>query len=339
MSTRDAAMLILAPLSGESLSRLRETAHRLHIVQYPASGADVTDDLWRRTEVLYTAHFLPRAEQVPTLRWIQLYSAGVDGVLEHPLFNTSVIITTTSGIHPVPIAEFVFGSVLTWSRRLTAVRADQQRRYWPSTDEKDVRLMPTELWGMTIGIVGYGSIGRQVARVAAGFGMRILAMQRGDDRRERGFYFPGTGDAEGALPAKYYPLTELRDLLRESDLVVIALPLTPETRGLFDERAFQSMKRSAYLVNVARGSICDEGALARALREGRIAGAALDVFEQEPLPPDHPFWAMPNVLVSPHISGISPRYAERAGLIFEENVRRYCSSEPLYNQVNKEHRY
>ena len=339
MSAGDAAMLILAPLPAESLSRLRETAPDLHIVHHSTPAPDVTDDLWRRTEVLYTANILPRVEQAPMLRWIQLYSAGVDRILDHPLFTTSVIITTASGVHPVPIAESVFGSILTWSRRLTSIRADQHRQYWPSTHEKEAALMPIELWGTTIGIVGYGSIGRQVARVAAGFGMRILAMQRGVDHRERGFHFPDTGDAEGGLPDHYYELAALDDLLHESDVVVITLPLTPETRGLFDQRAFHSMKRSAFLVNVARGSICDEAALVRALREGWIAGAALDVFEEEPLKPGHPLWTMPNVLVSPHISGLSPQYAERASLIFEENVRRYRTGDPLHNQVNKEHRY
>ncbi len=128
-------------------------------------------------------------------------------------------------------------------------------------------------------------------------------------------------------------------MLGACDVVVVAVPLTPQTRGLFDDAAFATMRRSAFLINCARGAICDETALVRALEQQRIGGAALDVFAQEPLPSDHPLWRLPNVILSPHISGLSAQYAERAALIFEENVRRYLADQPLVNIVDKARGY
>jgi len=192
-----------------------------------------------------------------------------------------------------------------------------------------------ELRGKTISIVGYGSIGRQVARLAIAFGMRVLAMQRGTNHRDDGFLFPGIGDPEGYLPDRYYLPDQLHAMLSESDVVVIALPLTQKTRGLFNDSAFQVMKSSAFLVNIARGDICDESALVVALQEKQIAGAALDVFHQEPLSPDHPLWHFPNVFISPHTAGLTPHYDERAATIFEENLRRYLLGQPLFNVVDK----
>jgi phosphoglycerate dehydrogenase-like enzyme len=199
--------------------------------------------------------------------------------------------------------------------------------------------VPEELNGKTIGIVGYGSIGRHVARLADVFGMRVLAMKRNPQHADVGFQFTDVGDPEGALPDRYYTPHQLHALLSESDVVLIAVPLTPQTQELFDEAAFQAMKSTAFLVNIARGGVCKETALIDALKQQRIAGAALDVFHQEPLPPDHPLWHLPNTFISPHIAGLTPHYNERAATIFEENLRRYLAGEPLYNIVDKTEGY
>lgn len=341
-------VLMTTPFEPQWLPRLNALAPDLRIEYRPPANppfsraqqeAAISDDLWREVEVLCTFTTLPAPEQAPRLRWVQLYSAGVNHVVNHPLFQTPVVFTTASGIHAIPIAEYVMSVILAHHHQLPRVLDWQRRGEWPPDAERNTRFIPDELWGQTIGIVGYGSIGRQVARLARGFGMRVLALQRGEDHRDHGFFFPGVGDPEGTLPERYYGSGELGALLGDSDVVVITLPLTPATRGLFDEAAFRAMKPGAYLVNMARGPICDEAALVRALEEGWIAGAALDVFWREPLPPDHRLWRMPNVILSPHISGLTPHYDDRGAQIFEENLRRYLAGEPLYNLVDKTQGY
>src|SRR5581483_138588 len=162
---------------------------------------------------------------------------------------------------------------------------------------------------------------------------------RSAEHRDPGFVLPGVGDPGGTLPARYYAPGELHAMVGECDVVVIAAPLTAQTRGMFNGATFQAMRAQAFLVNIARGDICDEAALLRALREQRIAGAALDVFHQEPLPSGHPFWSLPNVFISPHSSGLSSLYDERAAAVFEENLRRYLAGEPFVNVVDKAQGY
>jgi phosphoglycerate dehydrogenase-like enzyme len=304
-------------------------------------AGEVPPALWRETEILYTSFAtpLPAPEQVPRLRWVQLYSAGPDQVLTHPLFAGEVVCTTTSGIHAVAIAEHVFTMLLAWFHRLPRLLEWQQRGAWPRPAQRSLLFTGEEIRGKTFGVVGYGSIGRELARLATAFGMRVLAMQRGADHRDPGFVLPGVGDPAGTLPARYYIPDEFHAMLGECDIVVIAAPLTAQTRGLFDDAAFGAMKTGAFLINIARGDICEEDALLRALQEQRLAGAALDVFHQEPLPPGHPLWNCPQVFISPHSSGLSTHYDERAGLVFLENLRRYLGAEPLLNIVDKAQGY
>jgi phosphoglycerate dehydrogenase-like enzyme len=334
--------LITAPFEEAWLERVRHIAPESSIVWHPHPVSDpIPDELWARVEILFTSFGtpLPAPSRVPRLRWVQLYSAGVDSVAEHPLFATEVVFTTTSGVHAICMGEFVLAVMLAWFHRLPAVFAWQRRAAWPDRGERVAHFGQDEAHGKTIGIVGYGSIGRHVARLASTFGMRVLAMQRGEDHADQGCSFPDVGDTEGRLPARYYAPGELHQMLAECDVVVIAAPLTPATRGLFDDAVFAAMRLGALLINCARGAICDEAALVRALERGRIAGAALDVFAAEPLPPDHPLWRLPNVILSPHISGLSARYAERAARIFEENLRRYRAGELLVNLVDKARGY
>jgi phosphoglycerate dehydrogenase-like enzyme len=195
------------------------------------------------------------------------------------------------------------------------------------------------LKGRRIAIVGYGSLGREVARLARAFGLRVLVMSRSQERRDRGYCVAGTGDPEGTLPERWYGPGQLPEMLAEADFVVVAAPLTEETRGLIGEVELRAMRPNAYLVNVARGEVVDEAALLRALRQGWIAGAGLDVFEREPLPPESELWDLPNVIISPHVSGFTPLYDERATDLFAENLRRYLAGEELLNLVDKEKGY
>ena len=254
------------------------------------------------------------------LRWIHTGTAGVASLLHPELVHSSIVLTNSAGIHAAPIAETVIGMMLHFARGLDhAARAQQHGEWRPDVYERrdsGVR----ELSDATLGIVGYGGIGREIARRARAFGMRVAALRRTpapDDISEM-----VTGD------------DALGRLLEMSDVIVLSVPATPETRGMIGRSELSRIRRDAVLINVARGSVVDEAALLDALRSGHLRGAALDVFETEPLPADSPFWQLPNVLITPHVSATSTRFWEReAGLILE-NVRRYRGGEDLINVVD-----
>jgi phosphoglycerate dehydrogenase-like enzyme len=169
--------------------------------------------------------------------------------------------------------------------------------------------------------------------------MQVLALRRLASRSKAGYSSERTGDVAGSIPTRFYTPDALHEMLSECDYVVVAVPLTPETVGLIGPAELKAMKSSAYLVNIARGSIVDEAALAQALEQGWIGGAGLDVFEQEPLPADSPLWALESLLISPHVAGFTPHYDERATALFAENLDRYLSGEPLLNLVDKARGY
>jgi phosphoglycerate dehydrogenase-like enzyme len=271
------------------------------------------------TQVVFTNPIIPSdiADRSPNLRWLQLTSAGVDRLLDSPLVRSGVTVTTASGIHAVTISEYVLGAMLAFAKGFTrAVRSQQESQWSPYG--------PQELEGQTVGIVGMGAIGSRVAELSHAFGMRVLAIRRSVDQRT-----PGEGPVDELLPTSDLPY-----LLGESDYVVLAMPLTPESTKLIGEAELRSMKQSAVLVNIARGAVIDEPVLIRAMKEHWIAGAALDVFEKEPLPSDSELWGLENVLLTPHISGGTPKYMERAVGLFCENLRRYLAGETLRNVVD-----
>lgn len=329
-------VLIVAPIGQEQIERLQHISPDVSIKK---ASSPVTDEEWREAEIALTVPWkLPTPEQVPHTRWLQLYSAGADRLFFSPLRDTDIMVTTTSGLHAINIAEYVLGMMQAWYRKLPQLLDWKQGKNW-GTDAERSTLYADELHGKTIGIVGYGSIGRQVARLARAYGMRVLAMQRGTNHKDTGFQFPDVGDTDGTLPQRYYTFDQLHDMLQECDVIVAAVPLTKETREMFNARAFQVMKENAFFVNIARGEICDENALIAALKDKQIAGAALDVFSQEPLPSRSPLWDLPNVLMSPHNSGPTPHYNERATDIFIANLQRYLAGETMYNLVDKQRGY
>lgn len=318
----------------ELLARLRAVSPRLLIEQHTVRGDEHLGDLYAEVEVLYTARALPQPEQAPRLRWVQLHFAGTDHLIHHPLFTrTDVAFTTVSGIHAPVIAEYVFASILAWRHQLPRLLAYQARAEWPQ--DRWEKFAVRELRGATLGIVGYGSLGREVARIGQAFGLRVLALKRGPRREDTGYTLSGLGDPDGRIPERFYQPHELRSMLAECDVVVLTVPLTEETRGLIGEAELRAMKPTAYLVNVARGEVVDEAALVRALEAGWIGGAGLDVFAQEPLPPASPLWRLPNVILSPHVSGFTAHYDEHAADLFAANLRRYLAGEPLLNLVDK----
>ncbi len=338
---RSVSVLCTLRFTDDQLAQLRGVSPRLVVTQEACHNADeVAAALAKHpdTEVLYTFDLPAGAlDLAPGLRWLQLHSAGADHILEHPLMQSEVVITTASGIHATPIAEYVFASISAFRWRVPMWTRCQRDGEWPS-DRWTLYARP-ELRGGTLGIVGYGSIGREVGRLGRAFGMRVLALRRSPGRAEAGYAVTQTGDREGVIPERFYPAEELHDMLAECDYVVVALPSTPDTYHFVGEAELRAMKANAYVVNIARGAIVDEAALIRALSDGWIAGAGLDVFEQEPLPADSPLWKLENVLISPHVAGYTPRYDERAVALFAHNLARYLDAEPLLNVLDKERGY
>jgi phosphoglycerate dehydrogenase-like enzyme len=249
------------------------------------------------------------------LQWVHAFTAGVDGFVALPgIRDRRVVLTRTVGAH-VALPDHVMALVLAFARRLHLDIRNQANRVWdrPAGIGQDVA-------GTVLGILGLGQIGKPLAARAAAFGMRVI----------------GTKRTPGPVPHLDLVLPPERtdELLREADYVVTLLPLTPETKGRMGEREFRLMKPGAFFINVSRGPIVQETALIRALREGWIAGAGLDVFDTEPLPGDHPLYEFPQVIITPHVSGITPKFFERIAAVMAENIRRYVKGEPLANVID-----
>lgn len=256
------------------------------------------------------------ADVAPRLKWIQLTSAGADRLLNSGFIEDGVTVTTVSGLHATPIGEYILTAILMWTKGSAQAMRAQLKHEW-------TRFAPRELHGKTVGIVGAGHIGAEAARLAKAFGCRVIGTKRST-----------TAETSEPYADLIVPPGELHRLLGESDFVVLSVPLTPETRGMIGEKELRAMKPGAVIVNIARGPVIVEAVLIQALREGWIAGAALDVFDQEPLPADSPLWEMENVILTPHISGGTEIYNERAVEIFAGNLRRYLAGEPLENVVD-----
>lgn len=332
-------VLVTMSFPEELLEQVRAVSPQVHLSYAPLKGGEALPaSTVADTEVLYTGEVLPQPEEAPQLRWVQFHSAGIDHVHGHPLLNSDVVFTTVSGIHAVTMGEYVMATILAWAHRVPRMLMYQKRAIWPGG--RWSKFVPQELRGATIGILGYGSIGREVARLARAFGMRVLATKR-DPRHmtDEGYRIEGAGDPTGDLPDRVYPAAATKSMLPECDYVVVCAPLVQATYHMIDEAALRAMKPTAFLVNVSRGKLVNEGALIEALEKGRIAGAGLDVFEGEPLASDSPLWAMDNVIISPHVAGFTPHYDRRAIDLFTRNLRRYLEGRPLLNTVNSEREY
>jgi phosphoglycerate dehydrogenase-like enzyme len=261
----------------------------------------------------------PAWDRAGDLRWIQAASAGVDGLLFPDLVRSHVVVTNARGVFDRAMAEYVLALLLAFAKGLVGVIDRQRRKEWRPRDTEG-------LAGKRVVIVGVGPIGRAVGGACAGLGMTV----RGVGTTARG------GDD---VFRTVYGVDELAEACGWADYVVGVLPNTVGTRGIFDAEVFAAMKPSARFVNVGRGSTVDEPALIEALREGRIAGAAIDVFEREPLPPESPLWELPTAIVSPHMSGDFAGWREALVELFVENLERYLTGRPLKNVVDKERGY
>ena len=273
-------------------------------------------------EIEIAAGMMPREflATAPNLRWYQQWGAGANWLLHQPdVPDYGFILTNASGVHAVPISEHIFALMLAFARQLhRAVRAQGNTRWI-----RDEELGPiSELAGKTVVLIGAGAIGSRTARLARGLEMRVLGVRR----------HPAVESP--CFEAMYGP-DQLLDILPEADFVVLAMPLTFETERMIGEKELRAMKPTAYLINIGRGGTVDQDALIRALNEGWIAGAGLDVFETEPLPESSPLWGMDNAILTYHYAGNNPRYDERAMAIFIDNLCRYKAGEPMRNVVDK----
>jgi phosphoglycerate dehydrogenase-like enzyme len=277
-----------------------------------------------RTTILLSNPIVPEdiLDRAPALRLLQLTSAGVDRLFETEIVQSGrIAVATATGMHAVPISEYVIGAMIAFAKGFPRAMRAQAEGQWRG-------YLPLELENATAGIVGLGAIGARTAELAKALGMRVIAMRRSADRRTTG------AEAGDSRFDELLPPSDLEYLLRESDYVVLSLPLTAESHHLIGEEQLGLMKPNAVIVNISRGGVIDQAALVRALKEGRIAGAALDVTDPEPLPPEDELWTLANVMITPHVSGATPRYMERAVGVFCDNLRRYVSGEPLRNVVD-----
>lgn len=281
-----------------------------------ADGARL-DDLLAVADVLLAPRRMPPnvRSRAPRLRWVQLPAAGLDPVVGTDLWASDVTVTTHAG-HAAVVAEFALMLLLMLVKDARRVLRSQAERRWD-------RFSSTDLEGKTALIVGYGSVGQAIGKLCHAFGMQVLTCRRS-----------GPGPDLPPYVVECRPPYELRAILPRADAIFLAVPLTEETHHLINEAALRAMKRGAHLINVARGAVVDQAALERALVDRWIAGAGLDVTEEEPPRPESPLWTLPNVILSAHVAGLTDTYDTRVARFFAENLRRYLSGRPLAHVVD-----
>lgn len=319
---------VSSTLTEDQLAQIRAVSPRLDVSYRPAipyvKPGDMDPEI-ADAEVLIGYHAYFSMDRAPKLKWLHLTGDGADHLRGFPILQSDVVITNTR-VFATPITEYIFGSILGWFYHFPRMRSEfQEKRIYPKNQW--LEYLGEEIEGKTLAILGYGAIGSKLAQVAQAFGMNVIATRRSIQQpmNENG--------------VEVYPADRLREVMARGDVVVVTLPLTDETEGIIGEPELRALKPNAYLVNVGRGKVIQEEALVRALREKWFAGAGLDVFAQRPLPPDSPFFDLDNVIMTPHMSGVSNGYARRGVPVYCENLRRYLAGEPLLSLVDKQKGY
>lgn len=320
-------VLLDAPLPDRQRQRVHELSPDIELLE------GLTPANLQRAQVIYTnkAPFDP--EDAPRLRWVQVNTVGVNQVTGTPLADSGIPIANVRGAYSMAVAEEAFAMLLALTRHLHVAHKLQTERRWQGDL---IRLQGDDCYGKTVGIVGYGSVGRQIARIAQAMGMRVLACKRRPEQHaDTNFHLPNTGDPDGSIPdSRWFGTDEVAEMLRLSDVAVVTVPYTEGTRDLIGKAELESLPPGAYLINVGRGGVVDEAALLDCLQGGRLAGAGLDVFAEEPLPPDSPLWDAPNVIIMPHVGSYSAGAPGFAAEVLIENLARELSGRPLVNVVD-----
>jgi phosphoglycerate dehydrogenase-like enzyme len=282
----------------------------------------------RDAEVVFTLSLRPQQfEAAKQLRWIHAPTAAVHQFMFPELIESDVMVTNSTEVHGPVVAEHVIALIFALAKKIPQAALFQQKRVWGQERTWNDGQHLKEIGGATLGLIGVGSIGRRVAQMASALGMRVIAVREHVEK----------GRPEGVEAV--FLSAQLGELLGQSDYVVVAAPLLPATTRMMDATRFAMMKPGAFLINVGRGAQVDESALVDALRSHRIAGAALDVFEHEPLPPDSPLWALDSLLITPHTAGLTEKLWDRHYALFSDNLRRYLSHQPLRYVVDKHKGY
>ncbi len=341
--TEDKKVKILSAisLSESQVEKIKAVDPRIEVHWYGRKDATrIPTEMWREAEILLTSGTpLPPPEQAPALKWIQLNFAGVEEDFRQDVhLREGVQLTSASGTMVSQMGEYVMMALLMLGHKAPEMLRYQQQKIWP--EHRFEKLEPIEMRSSTVGIVGYGSIGREVARLLYSYGAKVLATKRDVMHPEDDGYVPeGLGDPHGNYFHRLYPNEALNAMLKECDFVVVSPPLTPETRQLMSTEQFAVMKTGAFLVNVSRGPVVDTNALIEAAKSGKLGGAVLDVFEEEPLPADSPLWDAPNVIITPHIAGISKKSMDALVELFVINIGRYLKGQELHNLIDPENGY
>ncbi|MBM2824695.1 MAG: D-isomer specific 2-hydroxyacid dehydrogenase NAD-binding protein [Dehalococcoidales bacterium] len=273
------------------------------------------ENMMREAEVLYALRLPDNlAQRSPRLKWVQLISAGVESAQESRGLSSNVVLTNATGGNSAPVAEQVFGFMLMFVK--------QSRRSWNSqVAHKWDNFISEELYDKTIGIIGLGHVGEDIAKRAHAFQMKLL------------IYDPYV--SAGRLNRLKAQSADVLSLMKESDFIAVTVPLTPETTKMIGEAQFRAMKKTAFFINTSRGRVIDQTALIKALKEGWIAGAAIDVTDPEPLPPESELWDTPNLIISPHVAGNTYGMGVRTVQLFCENIKRYLAGKKLINTVDR----
>jgi phosphoglycerate dehydrogenase-like enzyme len=292
------------------------------------SGYEGAEEHLRDCEILFAFALRPEQFRVARkLRWIHTPTAAVHQLLFPELVSSGVILSNAREVHGPVVAELVIGLMFALAKKIPQAVRLKQKHAWGKSSIWNDGPKPREIAGATLGLIGVGGIGRAVARMASALGMRVIAVREHPEKeRPKG------------VEAVYAP-AQIDELLSQSDFVVVAAPLTEATRGLINADRLAAMRPNAYLINVGRGPHVDEAALADALRNRRIAGAALDVFDPEPLPAESPLWDLENLLITPHTGSLTEKLWQRHYQVFSENLRRYLAREPLLFVVDKSKGY
>ncbi len=313
-------LLTTAKFSSQDVDALKGLAPTLDVVR--ELDPEKAREQFRDAEIFCGFQLPGPLAEARELKWVQLVSAGAEHIFDTGILRSDILVTTASGVHAHAIAEYVLGAMVMLARHIPEILAESARREW--RPQRQRAYYGEELHGKTVGVLGLGAIGQQVATTSRCLGMRVLGIRRGG----------GAGVADEVFTPE-----RLMEMLPRCDFVVVTLPLTAETRNLLGERELRAMKPTAFLINVARGHIVEEGPLVRALREGWIAGAAVDVFSEEPLPRESEMWDLPNLIVTPHMAGNFSAYLDRVMDILRENLRRYVAGEPMVNLLDKQRGY
>lgn len=320
----------------EGLQRLRSLPH----VRVTLNEDNTEPEHWllpeehlAKTDILLTTHVPGNVERACSLKLMQISSAGYEHLNGGRLIEQGIRVCNAAGVYDVPIAEWNIAMMFALIRDLRGMIRHQESGIWDRSER-----FQRELFGLTVGFWGYGGLARATARLCKTMGMKVHVLTRaGVRQRENTYCVAGHGDPEGTMPDRVFAMDQKAQFLNSLDFLIIAMPLTNSTRGVVGEADLRQLPARAHVLNPCRGPIIQEQSLLRALREGWIAGAALDAHYCYPMPADHPLWRFPNVIMTPHISGSnhSPYFRPRLWEIFVQNIQRHVSGRPLLNEINQ----